>query len=103
MKLVLYTFLLALLVSCASATLTTDASRVRFVGTTPTGCAYLGEVVGTPGGMSWGRGGQVEAARANLKNRAGELGANVVEISGCTSEMIGTNCEGEAYRCPEPQ
>lgn len=96
-----YTILCVMILGgCASTELSRWGRKVRIVASTPgPECKYMGEVVGTPGGMTMTVGGQAEAARADLKNRAGHMGANLVEVTGRYDRVMGSSIRGEAYWC----
>ena len=86
--------------SCASVIVSPESRKVRLVSNTPQNCKYLGQVEGhwkdaKTGGMVGGEGSIPPFRRADLKNKAAELGADTLEI---TSE-IGRTASAEAYLC----
>ena len=96
---VLLIFLIPL-VSCVSLSeqgekvlLTSDPERIK-------GCQYVGQVVSS---SSWGVIGANDEAYDNatneLRNKAGEMGANVVRTIDISNTMGGVRMIGEAFEC----
>lgn len=91
---------LAILVSgCASIQLEPQASRIiASPNAAPKGCKYLGQVVGNQGNFftgGWTSNRNLEEGAMNdLKNRAGKLGANYIQLvtnrAGVTGSMGGS-------------
>ena len=88
------------LISCVSLSeqgekvlLTSDPQRIK-------GCQYVGQVVST---SSWGVIGATDEAYDNatneLRNKAGEMGANVVRTIDISNTMGGVRMLGEAFEC----
>ena len=96
---VLLIFFIAL-VSCVSLSgqgekvfVTSDPKRIE-------GCKYVGQVAAS---SSWGVIGATDAAYDNatnkLRNKAGEMGANVVRTTTTSNTMGGVRLVGEAFEC----
>jgi uncharacterized protein YbjQ (UPF0145 family) len=68
------------------------------------GCQFLGEVKGGEYmlGGSYLQEVAEENAYVDLKNKAGQMGANVVLFMSQTTNRSGSAARGEAYRCPKP-
>src|SRR4051812_9254343 len=83
-KSVTYGALMLLVVGCAAAKIKPGADKVRFAHNEPTGCKYLGEATGNQGNFftgGWTSNSNLETgARNELKNKAAELGGNVVVL-----------------------
>lgn len=105
------------LAGCAANELKPGAEKVRFTQMEPKGCRYLGEVTGNQGNFftgGWTSNENLETgARNDLKNKAAEMGGNVVLLltnrAGQTGNYSGgwgggsqTNVAMSAtvYRCP---
>lgn len=93
--------LLILFSSCASVELTDGGKKVRVVHTSPHHCKYLGQVAGNFLGKSVKKGivndsSIYELAFTDMKNEAGDLGADTVELSSLTTART---VIGEAYKC----
>lgn len=109
------TALLLVLAACAAAPLKPGAEKVRFMQQEPKGCRYLGEATGNQGNFFTGKytsNADLETgARNELKNKALDLGGNVVVMltnrAGQTGEHQGASMQtnvaltGTVYRCPE--
>ena len=96
---VLLIFFIAL-VSCVSLS---DQGKKVFVTPDPQkveGCKYIGQVAAS---SSWGVVGDTDAAYDNatneLRNKAGEMGANVVRTTTISNTMGGVRIVGEAFEC----
>jgi uncharacterized protein YbjQ (UPF0145 family) len=88
------------LVSCVS--LSGQGEKV-FVTSNPKrieGCKFIGQVVSS---SSWGVVGATDAAYDNtmneIRNKAGQMGANVVLTTTISNTMGGIKKVGEAYEC----
>lgn len=91
---------LLLFTACATASLTEGGQRVRFVTESPTGCEYLGEIVGhfkdsKSAGIAMNTG---HMAQVDLKNKVGAKGGDTVQMMGSDDRKAW----GEAYRCTKP-
>ena len=117
----IYTLLapLLLLSACSATPLDGQASGVRISNVDPTGCQFLGTVVGNDGGFltgGWTSNENLEQGALNsLRNKTARLGGNVVSLltnragvtgyydrdSGGSSE---TNVvmSGSAWKCSQP-
>lgn len=104
-------FIVGLLAGCAAIKTTPQGSTVRITSTVPGGCQSVGEVIGSQGNWVTGdytsNSNLMQGARNDARNKAAELGANVVyisNVSNSTSNMnVGTNnttVVGEAFKCP---
>jgi hypothetical protein len=64
------------------------------------GCKFIGQVTSS---SSWGVVGAADAAYANatndLRNKAGQMGANVVRTTTISNTMGGVKLVGEAFEC----
>lgn len=84
MKKIIMSVALLSLVGCAAAPLKPGASKVRFAQSEPKGCEYLGEATGNQGNFftgGWTSNENLETgARNELKNKAIEMGGNVVVV-----------------------
>lgn len=71
-----------ILAGCAAQPLKPGAEKVRFMQNEPKGCKYLGEATGNQGDFftgGWTSNENLETgARNTLKNKAAEMGGNVV-------------------------
>lgn len=83
-KIVVYAPLALGLAACAAAQVRPGAERVRFAQQEPQGCEYLGEATGNQGNFftgAWTSNSNLETgARNELKNKAAEMGGNVVVL-----------------------
>lgn len=84
-----------LLSSCASIKVEPQANRViTSPNPAPAGCKFLGEVIGNQGNFftgSWTSNKNLEqGARNDLKNQAGKMGANYVQIVASRSGNTGS-------------
>lgn len=107
---------------CAANALKPGAERVRIMQSEPKGCKYLGEVTGDQGGFftgGWTSNANLETgARNEMKNKAMELGGNVVvpltnragqtgSMSGGSWGMSGSSQQtnvvltGTVFNCPD--
>jgi len=108
----LFGFTVLTLTACASTPLTLGAETIELVNDRPdsTKCKYLGEIVGSQG--NWFTGDftanedLVIGARNELRNKAYELGGNVVYIQDLehsrASDSLGTTNVtgiGKVYKC----
>jgi hypothetical protein len=116
---------ITLLASCSATQLRPEAAQVRIVTEQPKECSYLGEVVGSQGNMVVGHITSNESlergALNDMKNKAADLGANVLQLIGNRAGQTGliggssaggtgslggsllqTNVTyvGAAYKCP---
>lgn len=100
---------------CATTQLSLAGQYVEVAATTPTGCRFVGAVSGYEGFNAHSPEDNIIAVQAQLRNKAAELGGNVVTP---TSQQVGTpgtlttntgwngacpNCitmMGSAYHCP---
>lgn len=106
------------LFGCAAAPMKAGAEKVRISQSEPKDCKYLGEVTGNQGNFftgGWTSNENMETgARNELKNKAFELGGNVVVLltnrSGQTgsygqygggSQQTNVTLSGTVYNCPE--
>ncbi len=96
MRLIL-TFSILAFAGCTSIPkLTDEGQRVRIVGTTPTGCSYIGQIDSLYNYAFGPRGGtRVDFHHAKLKNKAGELAANTIEITRIHKD----DARAESYAC----
>ncbi len=125
-KLITITALVFIASGCASIQVNPEASRIiASPNTAPKGCKYLGQVVGNQGNFFTGgftsNRNLEEGAMNDMKNQAGKLGANYIQlvtnragITGSTGGSFGQNGGfisgsseqtnvtnlGNAYRCP---
>jgi hypothetical protein len=107
----------ALVSGCAAIPLKKAAGEVRLTNQEPAECKFLGEVVGSQGNWLVGPFTSNEnlevGARNDLKNKARELGANVVHLltdragqsahysrHGGGSSQTNVTYMGAAYHCP---
>ncbi len=107
-----------LLTACSSIEVTPEGSKVMVSpNPAPTGCKYLGQITGNQGNFFTGdwtsNKNLAEGAMNDLKNQAGKIGANYVQLisnqagntgswsngSGGMSQTNVTNL-GNAYQCP---
>ena len=92
-----------LLTGCITTRLSPEGAQVRVTANPNAveGCELLGEVSGGDrlNGGALGAGAAEKNARAKMQNRAAEMGANVVLISGSSSGIGGASMFGEAYAC----
>src|SRR4051794_40572740 len=92
---------LVLFTGCAAQELKPGAERVRFMQQEPKGCTYLGEATGNQGNFFTGKYTSNEAletgARNTLKNKALDMGGNVVVVltnrAGQTGETRGASAQ----------
>lgn len=106
------------LMGCAAAELKPGAERVRFMQAEPKGCKYLGEATGNQGNFFTGAYTSNEnletGARNTLKNKAVELGGNVVVLLtnragqtgsygqyGGGSQQTNVALTGTIFNCPD--
>jgi hypothetical protein len=109
---------------CAAVPLNPEAHQIRITTNEPAGCKYLGEVTGNQGNFFTGgftsNANLETGARNEMKNEAGKLGANVVQMltnragqtgnmsfsggtGGGSTEQTNVTYTGIAYKCPEPK
>lgn len=100
---------------CAATSLNPGAQRVMVTKTeAPTGCVYMGSVVGEQGGSLTGaytsNANLAEGALNDMKNKAHEMGANYVVLENTqagSTHSKGTGGQtdvthmGNAFKCPE--
>ncbi len=108
---------IAVLSGCAAVPLKPEAQTVRFLQSEPKGCKYLGEATGNQGNFftgPWTSNANLETgARNRLKNKATEMGGNVIVLltnragqTGSVNEGTGHSSQtnvtltGTVYRCP---
>jgi len=94
-----------LLSGCVTTTLTPAGGKVRVTGNPEAvrQCQFIGEVLGRDrmnGGMM-GQSAAEENANRRVRNRAAEMGANVVLLVTDTTGFSGSVKRGEAYKCGE--
>lgn len=116
-KIILGAMLLSLM-GCAAAQLTPGAEKVRFMQSEPKGCKYVGEATGNQGNFftgGWTSNENLETgARNTLKNKAKEMGGNVVVILtnragqtgsygqyGGGSQQTNVALTGTVFNCPD--
>lgn len=107
------------LVACAATPVRPGAERVRFAQSEPQGCEYLGEATGNQGNFftgAWTSNSNLETgARNELKNKAAEMGGNVVVLLtnragstgsvgayGGSQQQTNVVMTGTVFRCPQP-
>ena len=117
MRQILITSALLLTLGCSAVQVNPAGQKVRFMQAEPKGCKYLGEVTGNQGNFltgPWTSNANLETgARNKLKNKAAEMGGNVVVLltnrageTGSVSKQGGgmrqTNVtlSGTVYDCP---
>jgi hypothetical protein len=109
-KSLLSLLVLATLSACSAIPVDNGAARIDFVAMTPPHCASLGEIVGTQGNWFTADitpdGSMMLGARNQLRNKANQLGANVVVIEdrnhssrGIQGGMYNSSIVGHAYLC----
>lgn len=115
---VIFVFVLAATVGCAANSLKPGAERVRLMQNEPKGCKYLGEATGDQGGAftgAWTSNTNMETgARNELKNKAFDMGGNVVVLltnragqtgSGSmwnsSSQQTNVVITGTVFNCPD--
>ena len=96
---------ICLLTACVTTDLSPEGAKVRITTNAEVvkGCTFVGEVLGRDrmnGGMM-GQSAAEENANRRIRNRAAEMGANVVLLATSTTTMSGSTQRGEAYRCTE--
>lgn len=96
----------ALLAGCVTTHLTPDGERVRVTSSSDAskGCKLVGPIDASDR-MNGGMVGQMAAeenAQRRLKNKAAEMGANLVVLASSTTGMSGSRVRGEAFACSEP-
>ncbi len=107
-------FIMLFWVGCSAVKIKPGAEKIRLTNTEPKKCKFLGEISGSQGNAisgDWTSNSNLElGARNELKNKAFELGGNVVQLltssSGQTSGRYGGSTSshsllGNAYNCPE--
>lgn len=118
-KFIISSGVIMLMVGCSSIEVTPNGSKVIVSpNPAPTGCKYVGQVVGNQGNFftgDWTSNKNLEEGAMNdLKNKAGEIGANYVQLltnkagqtgswnsyGGSMNQTNVTNL-GNAYKCPE--
>jgi hypothetical protein len=116
MKLLVAFFAGALLVGCSATEIRPQAQQIRITNQEPRGCKYLGEVTGNQGNFFTGKWTSNEnletGARNTMKNKAAELGGNVIVMlsnrageTGSYGRFGGSNQQtnvvytGTVYRC----
>jgi hypothetical protein len=104
------------LTACSATELRPQAQRIRMTNTEPTGCRYLGEVIGNQGGSFAGKytsNTNLETgARNDMKNKASDLGGNVIVmlanragqtgsygLYGGSSQQTNVTYVGAVYKC----
>ena len=99
---ILFLIFAAIFVSGCATTLSNRAALVRVTNQSDEvkNCKYLGQVTSSSG---WGgfaaTGIGFESAMNELKNKAAEMGANVLLTQVISNTMGGTNMIGDAYYC----
>ncbi|MGV2814583.1 DUF4156 domain-containing protein [Enterobacter cancerogenus] len=108
-----------LLTGCSATALNNQAAGVRISNSDPTGCEFLGTVVGEEGGFwtgGWTSNTNLEKGALNtLRNETSRLGGNVVSLltnrAGVTawedhdsggSTETNVVMTGSAWKCPHP-
>lgn len=116
-KLILGSALL-LLAGCAAEQLKPGAEKVRFMQSEPKGCKYVGEATGNQGNFftgGWTSNENLETGARNiLKNKANEMGGNVVVMMtnragqtgsynqyGGGSQQTNVALTGTVFNCPD--
>lgn len=106
------------LAGCAAAQLKPGAEKVRFMQSEPKGCKYVGEATGNQGNAltgGWTSNENLETGARNvLKNKAVDMGGNVVVILthragqtgsygqyGGGSQQTNVALTGTVFSCPE--
>lgn len=112
MKKTIITVIVPVLAACAAQTLKPGAENIELVNETPneSKCKYISEIVGSQG--NWFTGdftsnkNLVIGARNEIRNKAYELGANVVYIQDMTNTnawgstgTTNTTAVGKVYKC----
>lgn len=103
-KLLLLVAVAAVVSGCVTTTAAGEKVLVTSNPDTVKGCRLLGQVKGSDHmwGGSAGQGIAEENATAELRNRAAQMGANVVFLSRSSTGFSGSSQLGEAYRCETP-
>jgi hypothetical protein len=109
---------LLLLSGCAAQPLTPGAEKIRIMQTEPKGCKYVGEATGNQGNFftgGWTSNENLETgARNTLKNKAMEMGGNVIVMltnragqtgqanawGGGSSQQTNAVITGTVFNCP---
>jgi len=103
---------------CAATSIKPSGEKVRFMQSDPKGCKYLGEVTGNQGNLLTGgftsNANMETGARNELKNKAGDMGGNVVVLltnragstgslsgSGGGMEQTNVTLSGTVFNCPD--
>jgi hypothetical protein len=89
-------FLLLFTSGCVTA-LTASGQKVQIVNNTSEGCQIVGEVHGV--GQAGTVGQNIENARADIRNKAGELGADAVVLQTNNQTDARIDLTGQAYKC----
>jgi Domain of unknown function (DUF4156) len=92
--------------ACVTTQLTPAAQKVRVTTNVEVvrGCKFVGEVKASDrmnGGM-FGQDAAEENTYRRLKNRAAQIGGNVVLLNRASTGYSGATARGEVYRCSEP-
>lgn len=107
-----------LLAGCAAQSLKPGAEKVRFMQSEPKGCKYLGEATGNQGNFftgGWTSNENLETgARNTLKNKAVEMGGNVIVMLtnragqtgsggqyGGSTQQTNVAMAGTVFNCPD--
>ena len=86
---------------CGPLELTSAGSKVRITRDSVTTCELFGDVIGSGRGLNARSTVGIKDARTDIKNEAGEMGANVVVLETDTQTGPNVNLSGQAYKCPE--
>lgn len=99
MKLLLFIVYAGLFVGCASVHLTQSGAKVRLTYTEPKTCQKLGDVTASgTNGIKYPEELLAEA-KLGLRNKAAEMGGNVVHVSSTISAQGNVTLDGVAYKC----
>ena len=117
MRQVLITTCLLFALGCAAVQLNPAGQKVRFMQAEPKGCKYVGEATGNQGNFftgPWTSNANLETGARNiLKNKAAEMGGNVVVLltnragqtgsvsrEGGGMQQTNVTLSGTVYDCP---
>lgn len=118
MKKIILSLFMFTLISCSAIQLEPGAEKVRFMQSEPKGCKYIGEATGNQGNFitgDWTSNANLETgARNSLKNKAIEMGGNVIVLLtnragqtgsyglyGGSSKQTNVTLAGTIFNCPE--
>ena len=100
-----------LLAGCGATPVSQKGAQVELTTEKPKGCTAVGEVMGSQGNVFSGDfttdQNLMQGARNDMRNRAAELGANVVHIQGSQNSThpysagaVKSTLVGVAFKCP---